>query len=108
VGDEVLRNFATQAKRLLRETDVIARWGGEEFLLLIPEVPSSGPVVGIDRLREALHKLELSMAAPTLRMTFSAGVTDYRAGESVEEAIDRADKALYQAKVAGRDRVIAV
>lgn len=108
VGDEVLRNFAVEAKRLLRETDVIARWGGEEFLLLMPEGPPGAPVVGIERLRLALSKMPLSVSAPAVRMTFSAGLTPYRSGEPMDEAIDRADKALYRAKAAGRDRVLVV
>ena len=108
VGDEVLRNFAAEARRVLRETDVIARWGGEEFLLMMPEVPPGAPAIGIERLRSALATLQISATVPELRVGFSAGISTYRSGESVEDAIERADQGLYQAKVAGRNRSVSV
>jgi diguanylate cyclase (GGDEF)-like protein len=106
VGDEVLRGFAQEARRVLRETDVIARWGGEEFLLIMVETPPGHPGTGLDRLRTALADFPISPTVPGLRVTFSAGLTLYRAGEPIDVAIERADKALYQAKAAGRDRTI--
>ena len=106
VGDEVLRGFAQEARRVLRETDVIARWGGEEFLLIMAETPPGHPGTGLDRLRAALADFQISPTVPSLRVTFSAGLTIYRAGEPIDVAIERADKALYQAKAAGRDRTI--
>ena len=108
VGDEVLRNFAAEARRVLRETDVIARWGGEEFLLLMPEVPPGAPAFGITRLRNALTTLQISATVPALRISFSAGITTYRSGESIDETIERADHGLYQAKAAGRNQLVAV
>lgn len=108
VGDEVLRNFAAEARRVLRETDVIARWGGEEFLLMMPEVPPGAPAIGIERLRAALANLQISATVPELRVSFSAGITTYRSADSVEDAIERADQGLYQAKVAGRNRSVSV
>ena len=107
VGDEVLRNFAAEAQRVLRETDVIARWGGEEFLLMMPEVPPGAPRIGIERLRSALASLPISTVVPELRLGFSAGIATYRAGEPIEKAIERADHALYQAKQAGRNQSVA-
>lgn len=108
VGDEVLRNFAAEARRVLRETDVIARWGGEEFLLMMPEVPPGAPAIGIERLRGALALLQISATVPELRISFSAGITTYRSAESVDDAIERADQGLYQAKAAGRNRSVSV
>lgn len=108
VGDEVLRNFAAEARRVLRETDVIARWGGEEFLLMMPEVPPGAPANGIERLRSALASLQVSATVPALRIGFSAGITTYRSGESMDATIERADQGLYQAKAAGRNRSVAV
>jgi diguanylate cyclase (GGDEF)-like protein len=104
VGDEVLRNFAAEARRVLRETDVIARWGGEEFLLMMPEVPPGAPAIGIERLHRALAALQISATVPELRISFSAGITTYRSGELIEEAIERADQGLYQAKASGRNQ----
>lgn len=106
VGDEVLRGFASEAQRVLRETDIIARWGGEEFLVVMPESPPSSPTLGLERLRAALSSLPLSASVPDLRMAFSAGVTAFRPGEATQETIERADKALYEAKAAGRNRCV--
>jgi diguanylate cyclase (GGDEF)-like protein len=106
VGDEVLRGFAQEARRVLRETDVIARWGGEEFLLIMPATPPGHPRTGVERLRDCLAKLQISTSVPDLRVSFSAGLTSYRKGEAIDVAIERADKALYEAKSGGRNRTI--
>lgn len=108
VGDEVLRTFAAEARRVLRETDVIARWGGEEFLLMMPEVPPGAPAIGIERLHSALAALQISDTVPELRISFSAGITTYRSGELIDEAIERADQGLYQAKASGRNQSVIV
>lgn len=108
VGDEVLRGFAQEARRVLRETDVIARWGGEEFLLVMVETPPGHPSMGLERLRETLRGLQISSSVPELRISFSAGLTLYRPGEAVDAAIERADRALYEAKAGGRDRTVVV
>lgn len=102
-GDAVLREFARQARLLLRETDVVARWGGEEFMVLLPETSPGHPGMAIERLREHLKRLPVCPQAPDLRISFSAGVTAFRADESIDEAIARADHALYDAKQAGRN-----
>jgi diguanylate cyclase (GGDEF)-like protein len=106
VGDQTLRAFAAQAQAVLRTTDVIGRWGGEEFLLLLPETPPGEPVVGIERLRARLAGLAVCAAAPELRIRFSAGFTRYAEGEPIGQAIERADRALYAAKEAGRNRTV--
>lgn len=106
VGDEVLRAFAEQARLQLRQTDIVGRWGGEEFLALLPETGGGPPSLAIDRLREQLSTRQVSALAPELRVTFSAGITTYRADEPIEEAIARADQALYQAKQAGRNQTV--
>ena len=106
VGDEALRTFAVVASAQLRTTDIIGRWGGEEFLLLLPESQPGDPAVGIERLRDALTRTPASSHVPELRVRFSAGLSRYRAGEAVADTIDRADRALYSAKGAGRDRSV--
>lgn len=103
VGDEVLRNFARLARQTIRETDSLARWGGEEFLLLMPETSHTQGLTGVQRIRSRLQDLVISNAVPQLRVTFSAGLTEFRAGESIEQAVERADQALYQAKASGRN-----
>ncbi|HUG25616.1 GGDEF domain-containing protein [Piscinibacter sp.] len=107
VGDEVLCAFAQVAQSELRETDTIARWGGEEFLLLMreTEIEPSGKVA-VERLRREIAELHPSVSIPTLRFSFSAGVALHKGDEPVECTIAQADKALYEAKAAGRNRVV--
>lgn len=106
VGDDVLHGFAEAATKTLRECDVLSRWGGEEFLLLMPETNNGNPNIGLERLRTVLAALVLSPNAPDLRVTFSVGLTSYQQGESISDTIHRADKALYEAKAGGRNRTV--
>ena len=102
VGDEALHGFAEQARAVLRATDSIGRWGGEEFLLILGENGPGEPTVGLERLRVALAGATVCARVPELRVAFSAGLTRYRDGEPINQAIERADRALYNAKSAGR------
>jgi diguanylate cyclase (GGDEF)-like protein len=107
-GDEVLRCFAGHAASVLRTTDCIGRWGGEEFLVLLSETPPGDPTVGISRLRSTLARAEVCAAAPRLRVAFSSGFARYEPGEPIEQTIERADRALYAAKAAGRGRTVVL
>lgn len=106
VGDEVLRNFSQLASGVLRETDVIGRWGGEEFLIIMLAVPPMEPTIGLERLRAKLVDYQISETVPHLRVTFSAGMASYTEKTAVKDAIERADKALYQAKAQGRNQTV--
>lgn len=108
VGDDVLRAFGAQAKAALRTTDLIGRWGGEEFLLVLPETRAGAPAHAVARLRAQLRAAAVSNAAPHLRIGFSCGLTSYVEGEPIDQAIDRADRALYQAKSNGRARTVVL
>jgi diguanylate cyclase (GGDEF)-like protein len=108
VGDDVLRSFGTQARTALRTTDLIGRWGGEEFLLVLPETQPGEPTVALARLRSNLGEAEVSAAEPHLRVAFSSGFTRYVEGEPIGQAIERADRALYAAKTAGRNRSVVI
>jgi diguanylate cyclase (GGDEF)-like protein len=104
-GDAVLRSFSMTARATLRANDVLARWGGEEFLLLLPDASPEDARQVLERMAERVH----AMPVPGLhgrRISFSAGLATRRAGEPFADAINRADKALYQAKEAGRDRIV--
>lgn len=103
VGDEVLRNFAKLAADVLRDTDVLGRWGGEEFLAVMLAVPPLDPHIGLERLRAQLQEAQVSEAHPDLRVSFSAGMAAYAERNAVQDAIERADRALYQAKAQGRN-----
>lgn len=103
VGDEVLCSFAGAAGLALRETDLIARWGGEEFLVLMRETERADAAsLAIERVRNCADASAAPAAAPDLRYTFSAGIAIHRQGQTIEQLIEAADQALYGAKHAGR------
>jgi diguanylate cyclase (GGDEF)-like protein len=104
-GDLVLRGFAAAARACLRSQDVIARWGGEEFLVLMQGVGTDEALRALERVRDALAATRWDAVAEGLAVTFSAGVTTYHDGEPYDVAVARADHALYRAKHLGRDRV---
>ena len=104
-GDQVLRLVARQAALALRETDVLTRWGGEEFLLLLSNTSLADAEHVVQRVRQRLGSAETWREQPELRVTFSGGITVHRDDESMQETIARADVLLYQAKAAGRDCV---
>ena len=106
VGDTVLREFAGALRTGLRESDAAGRWGGEEFLLLLPQTPAAAAAVLVDRLRDAVESMSFEHVLPGLRITFSAGVTECVALEATHVAIERADQAMYLAKAAGRGRTM--
>jgi diguanylate cyclase (GGDEF)-like protein len=106
VGDEVLRAFAQKCLGVIRESDLLARWGGEEFLMLFAETSAASAVSALERLRRSLDAVGISASVPDLRVTFSAGAADYRRGQSIEDIVACADVALYAAKAAGRNRTI--
>jgi diguanylate cyclase (GGDEF)-like protein len=105
VGDEVLIAFAKAARKALRETDLLGRWGGEEFVVLMMDTaPAPVGTGALERIRVALGKVIASKHATTLRVRFSAGMACSRPGETLEQIMTRADKALYEAKSGGRNR----
>jgi diguanylate cyclase (GGDEF)-like protein len=106
VGDEVLRVFATEARTLLREGDMLARWGGEEFLLVMPDTSLEKAEVALLRLRERLAQPQAWASCAGARVTFSAGLAMQREAQALELLVQLADEALYKAKAAGRDRVV--
>jgi diguanylate cyclase len=105
-GDEVLRLVAQHSQAVLRETDVLTRWGGEEFLLLLPDTQPADAERVVERLRTHLSSQGVWGARPELRVTFSGGITAHVQGESMQDTIARADAKLYEAKTQGRDRVL--
>lgn len=103
-GDEVLRRFARAAQDELRAGDLLARWGGEEFLLVLPGGLPGHARAALGRLRARLAASDWSDVAPALVVTFSAGVAECAGLADIESAIARADAGLYIAKRSGRNR----
>ena len=101
-GDEVLVVLAGLIRAGIRATDSLARWGGEEFVVLSPEVMVEEAMGLAERLRAAAGTHEYSFVG---KVTASIGVAQHRAGETADELFARADEALYRAKQGGRDRV---
>jgi diguanylate cyclase (GGDEF)-like protein len=106
-GDAVLRSFAGAARAELRTSDVLARWGGEEFLLMLPDTDLDEAGQVLQRMAQRVGAMQVPGVELARQVSFSGGLAARRDGESFAEAIGRADKALYLAKSAGRDRVIA-
>lgn len=104
-GDSVLRSFSQTARACLRTGDVLARWGGEEFLLLLPDASPEDARTVLERMAQQVHTMPVP-GVDGRRISFSAGLARRHAGEPFTDAIHRADKALYQAKEAGRDRIV--
>lgn len=106
-GDDVLQNFAVQIGRELRETDLFARWGGEEFVILMPETNLENALVVAERLRDKVANYVFSNRENKLvKITISTGITVIKQEDiHIDQVISRSDKALYRAKCAGRNRV---
>ncbi|WP_426192049.1 putative bifunctional diguanylate cyclase/phosphodiesterase [Massilia sp. DWR3-1-1] len=105
-GDEVLRAFAHAVQQQVRDTDSFGRYGGEEFLLMLPETPIEAAAALVERIRAAVEALRFADIDGALAMTVSIGVAQFRTGDTIAQSIARADEALYMAKARGRNRVV--
>ena len=103
-GDEALKALASVVGKTLRPTDLVARYGGEEFVVLLPDTPVDEGLQILTRLQRSLTGGLFMHENKQVFVTFSAGVTTYRVGERLEDALERADQALYEAKRTGKNR----
>src|SRR5260221_10170702 len=106
-GDEVLRTFAITVFANIRNIDRFGRYGGEEFLLMLPETPGDAAARTLDRLRAIIADLDWSAFSPSMRVTISAGVATLRRDERPDSFLARTDSALYAAKAQGRNRIVS-
>ena len=106
-GDEVLRTFSITVFANLRDVDRFGRFGGEEFLLVLPDTPHGTAARILDRLRAIIADLDWSSFSPGMQVTISAGIATLRVDETPDAILARADRALYQAKAQGRNRIVS-
>ena len=109
VGDRVIRFVAQTLKRMTKGKDTAARFGGEEFAVVLPDTPTNGAVALAENIRKAVAEARLVRSdtrEPLGQITISIGVGCFRPGEERDGLIERADQALYAAKQAGRNRVV--
>lgn len=104
-GDRVLQLISRELKNGLRTTDYVARFGGEEFVLLFPETTPDEALVAMEKLRQRIAKLPFHFSGEPVAVTFSAGLAGFEKGDSEESVFERADRALYLSKDAGRNCV---
>ncbi|QGX40322.1 GGDEF domain-containing protein [Permianibacter aggregans] len=105
VGDQVLTEVARRMRSCLRENDVVGRWGGEEFLILMPQMSANDAFQAAERVRRAVAESPMETSVGALSLTISLGVAHHRPGIDLGETIHRADTAMYRAKMGGRNRV---
>lgn len=106
VGDHVLKEFARTGREMLRGSDIFGRWGGEEFLVVLPNTTLDAALVIVERLRLAALAIQLPSSGAGLRVSISAGLASYEAGiKTLDNIVAAADAALYEAKERGRDVV---
>jgi len=106
-GDEVLRGIASILSKEMRLPDRVGRYGGEEFLLILPETKPDAAQTVAERIRASVSNADFAFGRSRIKVTVSIGVTEFEPGETMEELLSRVDRVMYQAKAAGRDRVIS-
>lgn len=107
MGDEVLRRASEVISQSLRESDLLARWGGEEFVALFPNTDPAGATQALEKARELFRDERFVVDSEPFSLTFSAGVAPVDPSDTVDDAVARADYFLYLAKSTGRDRVLS-
>lgn len=106
VGDSVLRAVAQAGLSVIRQGDVLARWGGEEFVLLLRDVEPDVATMAVERLRKALAAHAVDVDGSCVKVTVSVGIAPHIVGEPTEQTLARADAALYVAKEKGRNQTV--
>ncbi|QFR50022.1 diguanylate cyclase [Sulfurimonas lithotrophica] len=106
VGDEVIKHFASACMKMLRNIDVVARIGGEEFVVMLPETTVEGAYKFAERFRKQIYASELNINEKSIRFSISIGVSTLNKNEDLKTVLQKADKALYRAKESGRNRSV--
>jgi diguanylate cyclase (GGDEF)-like protein len=106
-GDQTLRGLTERCRTISRALDIIGRYGGEEFVILLPETNLESARIVAERLRQSITSDSFATEAGPLRITISIGVAEASDSDTLSTLIERADTALYEAKRAGRNCVVA-
>jgi two-component system cell cycle response regulator len=107
MGDQILKEIATRLVTNMRAVDVVSRYGGEEFMIAMPNTGEDAALTAADRVRSLIAGTPIYVDGQALQITTSAGVAQVRKGEQLRDVFKRADDALYKAKQAGRNMVIS-
>ena len=104
-GDQVLKSVSQLIRKKVRDVDVLCRWGGEEFLLLLENCDQQHAAKVAETLRESISQLQIRIKDQRVSVTISAGVAEYQLDESMDHLIERCDHAMYESKNKGRNRI---
>ncbi|MCX5707941.1 MAG: GGDEF domain-containing protein, partial [Candidatus Omnitrophica bacterium] len=106
-GDRVLKNVAQEIRKSVRQVDIICRYGGDEFVVILPSTHTKGAKFVAEKVRNSVATLDLLNVEnhKVIRVTLSGGVAEFKEGMSKEELINLADRALYSAKSEGKNRI---
>ncbi len=107
-GDQILKSVAQTIRESIRASDLIFRYGGEEFVIILSNTEITGAALMAERLRRAIENMRLNAEAETVRVTASFGVTSLNSATSARDLLTHADQAMYQAKQNGRNQVMKV
>uniref|UniRef100_UPI003F6C5FF1 GGDEF domain-containing protein n=1 Tax=Pseudomaricurvus sp. TaxID=2004510 RepID=UPI003F6C5FF1 len=104
-GDAALKLFASKAQRLGRASDAYSRWGGEEFLAVLPNTSAGNAEAVLQRVADSVRDEGFTALKQSVALTLSIGLTECASDDTLESILHRADKAMYDAKAAGRNRI---
>ena len=107
-GDAVLVELAKIFSDSIREQDCVARWGGEEFLFILPQTSAINAKVIAEKIREKIQEQDISYQGNKIKVTVSMGIEQLNAEQNIDEVINRADNYLYQARNSGRNQIFPI
>ncbi len=105
-GDDVLFELSCVLRECVRSEDFCARWGGEEFLFLLPETGIEGALAVAQKINQSVAMTEFKVSKPGIRITVSLGLCEYQVGQTIDECLKKVEQALLQAKETGKNRHI--
>ena len=106
-GDYVIETVAKIMRQTIRKVDAVARWGGEEYLLLLPQTSTVEARIVVKKIMNRIHAYAFKWEAQRFNVTLTYGITAYHTGEETNETIKRVDGCLYQGKEMGRDCIVS-